>query len=70
MTNRLRSQAPWDILLFSYATKVVWPGNSAEILDIGDLPIAPARMRATYNYARMKKALREIKLKILSWRPE
>ena len=27
-------------------------------------------MRATYNYTRMKKALREIKLKILSWSPE
>jgi hypothetical protein len=27
-------------------------------------------MRATYNYARMKKALREIKLKIFSWSPE
>jgi hypothetical protein len=27
-------------------------------------------MRATYNYARMKKALREIELKIFSWSPE
>jgi hypothetical protein len=27
-------------------------------------------MRATYNYSRMKKALREIKLKIFSWSPE
>ena len=27
-------------------------------------------MRATYNYTRMKKALREIKLKIFSWSPE
>ena len=26
-------------------------------------------MRATYNYARMRKALREIKLKIFSWSP-
>ena len=27
-------------------------------------------MRATYNISRMKKALREIKLKIFSWSPE
>ena len=26
-------------------------------------------MRDTYNYARMRKALREIKLKIFSWSP-
>ena len=26
-------------------------------------------MRATYNYARMRKALREVKLKIFSWSP-
>ena len=69
MTCRLQDASPWDILLFSYTTKVVWLGNIAESLDIGDLPIVPAGMRATYNYTRMKKALREIKLKIFSWSP-
>jgi hypothetical protein len=53
----------------SYTTKVIWLGNIAESLDIGDLPIVPASMRATYNYARMSKALRDIKLKIFSWSP-
>ncbi|KAF8802271.1 multidrug resistance-associated ABC transporter [Phlegmacium glaucopus] len=61
--------SPWDILLFSYTTKVVWLGNIAESLDIGDLPIVPRNMRATYNYASMRKALREVKLKIFSWSP-
>ena len=56
-------------MLFSYTTKVVWLGNVADSLDIGDLPIVPASMRATYNYARMRKALRKIKLKIFSWSP-
>ena len=56
-------------MLFSHTTKVVWLGNIAESFDIGDLPIVPANIRATYNYARMKKALREIKLKIFSWSP-
>jgi hypothetical protein len=56
-------------LLFSYITKVVWLGNIAESFEIGDLPIVPARLRATYNHARMRKALREIKLKIFSWSP-
>ena len=41
----------------------------AESLDIGDLPIVPASMRATYNFARMRKALRKIKLEIFSWSP-
>ena len=50
-------------------TKVVWLGNIAESFDIGDLPIVPASMRATYNYTRMRKALREINLKIFSWSP-
>ena len=41
----------------------------AESLDIGDLPIVPASMRATYNFSRMRKALRKIKLEIFSWSP-
>lgn len=44
-------------------------GNIAASLEIGDLPIVPTNMRATYNYARMKKALREINLRIFSWSP-
>ncbi|PPQ81930.1 hypothetical protein CVT25_013778 [Psilocybe cyanescens] len=62
--------SPWDILLFSYTTKVVWLGNIAASLDIGDLPIVPANMRSTFNYARMRKATREIKLRIFSWSPK
>ncbi|KAF8178248.1 multidrug resistance-associated ABC transporter [Pholiota molesta] len=62
--------SPWDTLLFSYTTKVVWLGNIATSLDIGDLPIVPTNMRATYNYARMKKAMREVKLRIFSWTPK
>ncbi|KAF8154768.1 multidrug resistance-associated ABC transporter [Crassisporium funariophilum] len=61
--------SPWDILLFSYTTKVVWLGNLAASLDIGDLPIVPANMRAVYNYTAMKKAMREIKFHIFSWKP-
>ncbi|KAF8888602.1 hypothetical protein BD779DRAFT_451345 [Infundibulicybe gibba] len=34
--------SPWDTLLFSYTTKVVWLGNLASGLEIGDLPVAPA----------------------------
>ncbi|KAJ7853283.1 multidrug resistance-associated ABC transporter [Mycena olivaceomarginata] len=61
--------SPWDILFFSYATKVVMLGNTAESLDIGDLPIVPGNMRSTYAYASMKSATRYIKLRIVSWRP-
>ncbi|KAJ7240591.1 multidrug resistance-associated ABC transporter [Mycena rebaudengoi] len=61
--------SPWDLLLFSYTTKVVMLGNTAESLDIGDLPIVPANMRSTYNYATMKNASQRIKLYIGSWKP-
>ncbi|KAJ7255868.1 multidrug resistance-associated ABC transporter [Mycena haematopus] len=61
--------SPWDVLFFSYTTKVVMLGNTAESLDIGDLPIVPANMRSTYNYASMKSATRYIKLRVGSWRP-
>ncbi|CAA7268235.1 unnamed protein product [Cyclocybe aegerita] len=65
----LTGASPWDVLFFSYTTKVVWLGNVAESLDIGDLPIVPANMRATYNYASMKQAMRTMKMRIFSWAP-
>lgn len=60
----------WDTLLFSYTTKVVMLGNTAETLNIGDLPIVPADMRATSNYAAMKRAIRGVGLRIGSWSPK
>ncbi|KAF7972890.1 hypothetical protein HWV62_16688 [Athelia sp. TMB] len=44
-------------LTFSYTTRVVMLGNQALSLEIGDLPILPANMRATQAYAAMKRAL-------------
>lgn len=45
-------------------------GNIAESLEIGDLPIVPANMRATVNYASMKHAINTIQLRIRSWIPQ
>jgi hypothetical protein len=58
------------LLLFTYTTKVVWLGNVASSLEIGDLPIIPASMRSTYNYSAMKKVLRTVRLRIFSWTPK
>ncbi|CDO71111.1 hypothetical protein BN946_scf184844.g115 [Trametes cinnabarina] len=58
-----------DYLLFSYTTKVVMLGNNSESLEIGDLPIVPADMRATTIFARMRAAMRRWKLKVGNWRP-
>lgn len=55
--------------MFSYTTKVVWLGNNSASLEVADLPIVPADMRATYNFSKMQRALREIQLRIGSWRP-
>ncbi|KAJ3748238.1 multidrug resistance-associated ABC transporter [Lentinula raphanica] len=60
----------WDYLYFSYSTKVVMLGNTSESLEIADLPIVPANMRATVNYHEMKRALKKFKLKIRSWKPK
>jgi hypothetical protein len=60
----------WGMLMFSYATKVVWLSNVAESLDIGDLPIVPRNMRAAYNYARTRRALRESQFRVFRWKPQ
>lgn len=59
----------WDIMLFSYTTKVVMLGYTAASVEIGDLPIVPANMRATAIFARMKAATKHVKLRG-RWRPK
>jgi hypothetical protein len=62
--------SPWQVLLFSYTTKVVWLGNVAKTFEPGDLPIVTANLRATFNYAKMKQGMREIHLSLGNWRPK
>ncbi|KAH9043928.1 ATP-binding cassette transporter [Lactarius pseudohatsudake] len=58
----------WGLLLFSYTTKVVMLGNTAESLDIGDLPIVPGTMRATYLFRSMRSTLSTTRLRrFLLW---
>ncbi|THU79589.1 ATP-binding cassette transporter [Dendrothele bispora CBS 962.96] len=66
----ISSASPWGYLYFTYTTKVVMLGNVAESLEIGDLPIVPANMRATVNFAKMKKTMQSVKLKFGNWRPQ
>ncbi|KAF9531155.1 multidrug resistance-associated ABC transporter [Crepidotus variabilis] len=66
----LISGSCWDYILFSYTTKIVWLGNVATSLEIGDLPVVPANMRATFNYTAMRNASRTIKLRLFSWTPK
>ncbi|EJC98304.1 multidrug resistance-associated ABC transporter [Fomitiporia mediterranea MF3/22] len=51
--------SPWDIVLFSYTTKVVRLGYTSESLEIGDLPIVAGSMRATSIFSRMKYVMRK-----------
>ncbi|KAJ7737115.1 multidrug resistance-associated ABC transporter [Mycena metata] len=62
--------SPLSFLYFEYSTKVAMLGNTAESLDIGDLPILTVNMRATFNYVVMKRLLHDLKLSIGSWRPK
>ena len=59
--------SPLDTLLFSYTTKVIQWGNASSSLQIGDLPILPANMRAVYNYEQMKNTLHNVSMNILPW---
>ncbi|TDL25136.1 multidrug resistance-associated ABC transporter [Rickenella mellea] len=59
----------WDVLLFSYTTKVVLLGYRSESLEIADLPIVPGNMRATTIFARMKAASKRVKLRG-RWKPK
>ncbi|KAF8518400.1 multidrug resistance-associated ABC transporter [Hysterangium stoloniferum] len=56
----------FDFLLFSYTTKVILLGVTSESLEIGDLPIVTANMRATTLFHRMRTAMRQIKVRPLS----
>ncbi|TBU28095.1 multidrug resistance-associated ABC transporter [Dichomitus squalens] len=58
-----------DYLLFSYTTKVVMLGYTSESLEIGDLPVLEASMRATALYAQMRVVMRRFRLRIGAWRP-
>ncbi|KZV66005.1 ATP-binding cassette transporter [Peniophora sp. CONT] len=59
----------WDLLFFSYTTKVVYLGNTAVSLDIGDLPVVPGNMRATEIFLKMCATLRTVKLeRFMFWR--
>ncbi|KDR71589.1 hypothetical protein GALMADRAFT_792794 [Galerina marginata CBS 339.88] len=44
----------WRNLLFLYTQPVLELGKKLRNIDIGDLPVLPANMRATSNYARMR----------------
>ncbi|KAF9479792.1 multidrug resistance-associated ABC transporter [Pholiota conissans] len=59
--------SPLGMLFFSYTTKVIQLGNTASSIDIGDLPILPANMRASYNYAKMTQAMRSISSRFFLW---
>ncbi|KAJ3540055.1 hypothetical protein NM688_g6278 [Phlebia brevispora] len=60
----------WSIMLFSYVTKVITLGRTAESLEIGDLPILSGDMRATYLFATMRAAMRRQHVKILFWKSQ
>ena len=63
ISNSFAGASVWDTLLFSYTTKVVYLGNTAESLDIGDLPIVPGSIRATSLFRSMRSALSTIRLR-------
>ena len=45
-------------------------GNRAASFEIGDLPIVSASMRSTFNFAKMRQAMRSVHFRIGKWRPK
>ncbi|KAF8583290.1 P-loop containing nucleoside triphosphate hydrolase protein [Ramaria rubella] len=66
LSGQLSHASVLDFLLFSYTTKVIMLGVTSESLEIGDLPIVTANMRATTLFHRMRTAMRHVKLRPLS----
>ncbi|KIJ61804.1 hypothetical protein HYDPIDRAFT_183028 [Hydnomerulius pinastri MD-312] len=68
--SQLTGASVISYILFNFATPVVKLGQG-DALEIGDLPIVPANMRATYQFDKMRKALRARALRPgwdLAWR--
>jgi hypothetical protein len=51
-----------SILLFSYVTPIVMLGYQAASMEIRDLPILTAKLRAPYIYSTMRSIMRRVKL--------
>ncbi|KAF9023271.1 ATP-binding cassette transporter [Hymenopellis radicata] len=66
----ITGSSPWATLFFFIHHEGSHARNIAERLEIGDLPIVPSSMRATTNYANMKRTFRTTTLKIGSWAPK
>ncbi|TFK86901.1 ATP-binding cassette transporter [Polyporus arcularius HHB13444] len=66
----IASDSVLDLLLFSYTTRVAMLGKTVESIEIGDLSILTADMRATTLYASMRSAMKRWKLHIGSWSPK
>ncbi|KAI0748272.1 multidrug resistance-associated ABC transporter [Daedaleopsis nitida] len=65
----ITSESVFGVLIFSYMTKVTMLGKTVESIDIGDLPILAADMRATALFARMRAAMRRWQVRIGTWSP-
>lgn len=59
----ITNASPWGIMMFSYTTRVVMLGYTAESLEIADLPLVPGNMRATALFTRMREAVRRFRLR-------
>lgn len=51
-----------SVLLFSYVTPIVMLGYQAASMEIKDLPILKASLRAPHIYATMRSIIRSVKL--------
>ncbi|TCD67258.1 hypothetical protein EIP91_000335 [Steccherinum ochraceum] len=60
----------WELLLFSYTTRIVMIGDNSESLEIADLPIVPADLRSATIYADMRNAMQRWRVSFGKWTPQ
>ncbi|KLO19366.1 ATP-binding cassette transporter [Schizopora paradoxa] len=62
--------SPWDVMMFSFATRVIKFNYTDKSVQVGDLPIIPLSVRAGFLFTRMTSVIQRHKLRILKWTPK
>ncbi|EJC97742.1 multidrug resistance-associated ABC transporter [Fomitiporia mediterranea MF3/22] len=57
------NSSSWEAILFSYTTRIVKLGYLSQNLEIGDLPLLSADMRAATIFAQMKAVCRRYRIR-------
>ncbi|KIY63292.1 multidrug resistance-associated ABC transporter [Cylindrobasidium torrendii FP15055 ss-10] len=61
--------SPWESMWFTYTNEVMILSNTADSVEVADLPIVPVTMRAVLNYTAFRKTLQATQSGFWIFRP-